>query len=47
MDNSQPNAVVLLKKDIRLANEVMLVTPEHNYSVFGVLKNVLDSISRP
>lgn len=42
-----PAAVVDLKRRIRAADAVLIVTPEYNYSVPGVLKNAIDWVSRP
>jgi chromate reductase, NAD(P)H dehydrogenase (quinone) len=36
-----------LREQIARANGVLLVTPEYNYSIPGVLKNALDWASRP
>jgi len=48
-DNEQqpPAAVVEFKKRIREADAILIVTPEYNYSVPGVLKNAIDWASRP
>jgi len=48
-DNEQnpPREVVDLKKRVREADAVLIVTPEYNYSVPGVLKNAIDWASRP
>ncbi len=48
-DNEQqpPAAVVEFKKHIREADAILIVTPEYNYSVPGVLKNAIDWGSRP
>jgi chromate reductase len=46
-EQSPPAAVKDLKSQIRAANAVLLVTPEYNYSVPGVLKNAIDWASRP
>src|SRR3954466_3523976 len=48
-DNEQnpPAKVVELKRRIREANAILIVTPEYNYSVPGVLKNAVDWASRP
>ena len=46
-ENNPPAAVVALKKRIRAADAILFVTPEYNYSVPGVLKNVIDWASRP
>lgn len=42
-----PAKVTELKSKIRAANAVLLVTPEYNFSVPGVLKNAIDWASRP
>jgi chromate reductase len=42
-----PARVVELKRSIRAADAVLLVTPEYNYSIPGVLKNAIDWASRP
>jgi len=41
-----PESVVKMGKAIKQADAVIIVTPEYNYSVPGVLKNALDWISR-
>lgn len=47
LEKTPPPAVVELKRQIREADAVLLVTPEYNYSVPGVLKNAIDWASRP
>ncbi len=42
-----PGIVQQLKAKVRAADAVLLVSPEYNYSVPGVLKNVIDWGSRP
>jgi chromate reductase, NAD(P)H dehydrogenase (quinone) len=42
-----PARVAELKQRIREADAVLIVTPEYNYSVPGVLKNAIDWASRP
>jgi chromate reductase, NAD(P)H dehydrogenase (quinone) len=42
-----PEPVTRLKEAIRAADGTLVVTPEHNFSMSGVLKNVIDWISRP
>lgn len=44
--NTHPK-VTELKQRIRDADAILFVTPEYNYSVPGVLKNAIDSASRP
>lgn len=46
-EQNPPARVVELKKRIRAADAVLFATPEYNYSVPGVLKNVIDWTSRP
>lgn len=43
----EPAPVQELKAQVRAADAVLLVSPEYNFSVPGVLKNVLDWMSRP
>ena len=42
-----PAKVTEMKERIRAADAILLVTPEYNYSVPGVLKNAIDWASRP
>lgn len=42
-----PEKVVQFKERIRAADAILIVTPEYNYSVPGVLKNAIDWASRP
>lgn len=46
-DQDRPAPVQALKDRIREADGVILVTPEYNHGVPGVLKNALDWVSRP
>jgi chromate reductase len=46
-ETSLPKPVKELKKAIKEADAILLVTPEYNYSVPGVLKNAIDWASRP
>lgn len=46
-EKNPPAKVVELKKRIRAADGILIVTPEYNYSVPGVLKNAIDWASRP
>lgn len=39
--------VTEFKKAIREADAILIVTPEYNYSIPGVLKNAIDVASRP
>ena len=42
-----PAVVATLKQRIAAADGLLLVTPEYNYSLPGVLKNAVDWLSRP
>ncbi len=42
-----PSAVQELRRVVKEADGLLLVTPEYNYSVSGVLKNTIDWVSRP
>jgi chromate reductase, NAD(P)H dehydrogenase (quinone) len=42
-----PAKVTQMKASIRAADAILLVTPEYNYSIPGVLKNAIDWASRP
>jgi chromate reductase len=46
-DALRPEPVEELKRRIAEADGLLLVTPEYNYSVPGVLKNAIDWASRP
>ena len=46
-ERDPPKQVVDLKARIRAADAILLVTPEYNYSIPGVLKNAIDWASRP
>jgi chromate reductase len=47
-EEANPPAIVTqLKSRIRAADAILLVTPEYNYSIPGVLKNAIDWASRP
>ena len=46
-EQNPPAKVVELKKQIRAADAILIVTPEYNYSIPGVLKNAIDWASRP
>jgi chromate reductase len=46
-ERNPPERVSLFKSRIRAAGAILLVTPEYNYSIPGVLKNAIDWASRP
>lgn len=47
LDYDLPASVVRLKKDISDSQAVLIVTPEYNRSIPGVLKNIIDWGTRP
>ena len=46
-EQNPPAKVTELKQRIRDADAILIVTPEYNYSIPGVLKNAIDWASRP
>jgi len=46
-EQNPPPKVIELKRRIREADATLIVTPEYNYSIPGVLKNAIDWASRP
>ena len=46
-EENPPSKVIDLKRRIREADAILIVTPEYNYSIPGVLKNAIDWASRP
>lgn len=46
-ENEPPQRVQEFKRKIAEADGILIVTPEYNYSVPGVLKNAIDWASRP
>jgi chromate reductase len=47
LESSVPVKVQEFKSKIKAADALLIVTPEYNYSVPGVLKNAIDWASRP
>ena len=46
-ERNPPTKVVEFKQSIRQADAILIVTPEYNYSIPGVLKNAIDWATRP
>jgi chromate reductase, NAD(P)H dehydrogenase (quinone) len=46
-EREPPSTVREFKAAVKAADAILIVTPEYNYSVPGVLKNALDWASRP
>ena len=46
-ETQMPVPVKLFKEKIKAADALLIATPEHNYSIPGVLKNAMDWASRP
>jgi chromate reductase, NAD(P)H dehydrogenase (quinone) len=46
-ESSPPERLKEFKTKIKAADAILIVTPEYNYSIPGVLKNAMDSASRP
>jgi chromate reductase len=47
LENEPVDKVKEFKAKIKAADEVLIATPEYNYSIPGVLKNAIDCASRP
>ncbi len=47
LEANPPQIVKDFKAQIRRADAILIVTPEYNYSMPGVLKNAIDNASRP
>jgi chromate reductase, NAD(P)H dehydrogenase (quinone) len=47
LESSLPEPVKQFKQKIKASDAILVVTPEYNYSVPGVLKNAIDWASRP
>ena len=46
-ESNPPQCVKDFKAKIKAADALLIATPEYNYSIPGVLKNAIDSASRP
>jgi chromate reductase, NAD(P)H dehydrogenase (quinone) len=47
LENNLPERVRIFKEKIKVADAILIATPEHNFSIPGVLKNAIDWASRP
>jgi len=47
LENEPAKRVKEFKAKIKAADAILIATPEYNYSIPGVLKNAIDSASRP
>jgi len=47
LEDRMPEKVKDFKTKIKAADAILIATPEHNYSIPGVLKNAIDWASRP
>jgi chromate reductase, NAD(P)H dehydrogenase (quinone) len=47
LESNPPRKLHDFKTRIRAADAILIVTPEYNYSIPGVLKNAIDCASRP
>jgi chromate reductase len=47
LEDQPPARVKEFKEKITAADAILIATPEHNYSIPGVLKNAIDWASRP
>jgi chromate reductase len=47
LESSPPEEVKEFKRKIKASDAMLIVTPEYNFSIPGVLKNAIDWASRP
>jgi chromate reductase, NAD(P)H dehydrogenase (quinone) len=46
IENNPPETVIDFKRKVKEADGILILTPEYNWSIPGVLKNALDWLSR-
>jgi chromate reductase, NAD(P)H dehydrogenase (quinone) len=46
IENNPPESVIDFKRKVKEADGILIITPEYNWSIPGVLKNALDWLSR-
>ena len=47
LENEPNDKLKIFKERIKTSDGILIVTPEYNYSIPGVLKNAIDAASRP
>nr|WP_330368229.1 NADPH-dependent FMN reductase [Peptoanaerobacter stomatis] len=47
IESLAPNQIVRIKEEVLKADTLWVIAPEYNFSYPGVLKNLLDWLSRP
>jgi chromate reductase len=47
LEDRMPERVKEFKEKIRISDAILVASPEHNYSMPGILKNAIDWASRP
>ncbi len=47
LENEPHDKLKIFKEKIKSSDGVLIVTPEYNFSIPGVLKNAIDAVSRP
>jgi chromate reductase, NAD(P)H dehydrogenase (quinone) len=47
LESILPESIVRLRNDVSLSDAILIVTPEYNFSIPGVLKNAIDWLSKP
>src|SRR5215472_14221021 len=47
IERAPPSEVLRLKEKVKAADAILIATPEHNYSIPAVLKNIIEWVARP